>query len=101
MKRCLLATGAFMVPCVTEQEGTLLDGTPDVLADLIAPALDKPALDKIEQGGDPLGEPSVNYCQPLNVTKTARSICQLTFPRGRAARIETGEGSGIHCGTCH
>lgn len=46
-----VALGATTVPCLTKSEVTLLDHAPDVSGDLIADALDK-----IEEGGDPLGD---------------------------------------------
>ena len=46
-----VALGAANVPRVTETEAALLDQAPDVPGDLIAAALDK-----IREGGDPLGE---------------------------------------------
>ena len=46
-----VALGASTVPRVTKAEATLLDCAPDVPGELIAATLDR-----IEEGGDPLGE---------------------------------------------
>ena len=46
-----VALGAATVPIVTDQEAALLDDAPNVPGELIGAALDK-----IQEGGDPLGE---------------------------------------------
>ncbi len=94
-----VALGAATVPRVTEAEAALLDHAPDVPGDLIAAALDK-----IEEGGDPLGEA---FCKLRPAARrredgavytpptTVRSILSWAESVGAPDRvIDPGAGSG-------
>ena len=82
-----VALGAATVPRVTKEEAALLDHAPDVPGDLIAAALDK-----IEEGGDPLGE---TFCKLRSAARRREDGAVYTPPIIVKSMLSWAESIGV------